>query len=354
MAGASMIDKTISPGLFITLAIVLLGILLSTSLLLPHDRYYRYQSHDNISTRKADWIYERLHFDETPIDVALIGTSRMAGGLSGPLIQKRYCKATGREIHVANLAIPMTGRNMHYVVAKEAARIKQPTLAVIEINDVESRRPHPGFIFLADAHDVLTAPLMLNMNYFSDLIRLPGRQANLFAQSVLGKPTVRREFDPESYAGSNLDLTEIMLSIDGQIMSRYVYNDRARMNAMQSIRLENASPVYLLPSPLRTLEYRLSRIYINRIQHEITKIGAATEYAYLPAYGEPAPPQAMLEELGLNTPMFDLGGDAANDAAQWLNVTHFNADGARRASERFTDRLIETYPTLGQPSKGCG
>ena len=43
---------------------------------LPHDRYYRYQADQILDSRKSDWIFERLHFDDTPVDVALIGTSR--------------------------------------------------------------------------------------------------------------------------------------------------------------------------------------------------------------------------------------------------------------------------------------
>ena len=154
--------------------------LLSLTVTTPHDRYHRYQRHDSGTTRKADWIYERLHFDKTPVDVALIGTSRMGAGLSAPLIEARYCETTGRRIHIANLSIPETGRNMHYALAKEALRAKAPSLIIVELNETEPRKPHDGFIFLADASDILTAPALINFNYFSDLLRLPGRQAQLF------------------------------------------------------------------------------------------------------------------------------------------------------------------------------
>ena len=117
-------ERPLSPFKFVLASVLGLAVLLCASILLPHERYYRFQAHDNVTTRKADWIYERLHFDPTPVDVALIGTSRMAGGLSGPLIERAYCEATGRRIHVANLAVPTTGRNMHYVLAKEAVQRK--------------------------------------------------------------------------------------------------------------------------------------------------------------------------------------------------------------------------------------
>ncbi|MBT8471027.1 MAG: hypothetical protein KJN99_00375 [Marinicaulis sp.] len=333
-------DRETSPLVFLFTAIVMLGALLSSSVMLPHERYYRFQAHDNVTTRKADWIYERLHFDETPVDVALIGTSRMAGGLSGPQIERAYCEATGRRIHVANFAIPVTGRNMHYVIAKEAARQKAPALIVVELNDVESRRPHPGFIILANAEDVLSAPLILNLNYFSDLIRLPGRQFQLFIEKVLNRPKIRQSFDKEDYAGPNLDLTEIMFAIDGRIKSRRITHSREHMEFLREKRAAKIHRTFFLPGPLKFAEYRFARIYLNKIERVGAAHGGDVEYAYMPAYGEPAAPVDMLAEIRLQTPSFDLGADIATDHEFWLDATHLNADGAAEASKRFTEQLV--------------
>lgn len=344
-------ERRITPFHFLLAALIALGALLGASVLLPQDRYYRFQTQNNVSTRKADWIYERLHFDPTPVDVALIGTSRMAGGLSGPLIERKYCKATGRLIHVANLAIPVTGRNMHYVIAKEAARTKAPALYVVELNDVETRRPHPGFIFLADVKDVLTAPILINLDYFSDLLRLPGRQADLFVETLTKTPVVRAKFDPDDYAGSNLDLTEVMISIDGRIKSRRITHSPAQMEAMRKERAKGLSPIYLLPKPLRSLEYRFSRVYFDKLRQVARKAGGGVAYAYLPAYGAPEMPAPLYKELKIDGPVFDLGGAAALDPSLWLNATHFNADGATQASVRFAQQLAKDYPDLG--AEGC-
>ncbi len=261
---------------------------------------------------------QRLHFDPTPIDVALIGTSRMAGGLSGPQIERGYCQATGRRIHVANLAMPVTGRNMHYVIAKIAARTKAPMLYVVELNEIESRRPHTGFIFLADARDVLTAPILLNLNYLNDLLRLPGRQASLFIEDITGKPAIRTVFDPQEYPGPHLDRTENIISIDGQTNSRRVTHAKSEMDAMRAERMKDVSPLHLLPEPLRALEYRFSRYYFRKIEALSTKFGGETTYAYVPAYGAGLAPPALITELGIAQPIIDLGGDIAKDASMWL------------------------------------
>ena len=342
-------DKQINPFTFILAALIALGAILSASVLLPHDRYYRFQAHNDVTTRKADWIYERLHFDETPIDVALVGTSRMAGGLSAPLIEQRYCEATGRKIHVANLAIPVTGRNMHYVIAKEAAKTKSPALFVIELNEVESRRPHPGFIFLADAQDVLAAPFAINLNFLSDLARLPGRQAALFYETVTGAGAVRAEFDPAAYRGAHFDLTETIFSIDGRIQSRRVVRTPEALEAMRLERAKGVSPLYMLPEPLRALEYRFPKSYLNKTNTAAQSAGGEIAYVYMPAYGAANIPTTLLKELEIDEPVIDLGGAPALDPSKWYDVTHFNADGAVEASERFARALAKTKPELGEP-----
>lgn len=345
-------ERPLHPLGYVVATLVALGVLLSASVLLPHDRYYRFQAHDNISTRKSDWIYERLHFDQTPIDVALIGTSRTIGGLSGPLIEKEYCKATGRQIHLANLAIPLTGRNMHYVIAREAAQAKAPALTIVELNDNESRKPHRGFIFLANARDVISAPVAINANYLSDLLRLPGRQFSLFIQTVLQRPAVRRSFDPADYAGPNLDLTENQLAIDGRIKSRRIEHSRGTMNAMRAERLNAMSPMHVLPEPFRALEYRMSRVYFERIENATSKAGGQTTYAYLPAYGEGDIQPGLLQSLGVSETLFMPTPALANNPAWWLDATHLNAEGATRASKEFAAALATQFPELGVAG-GC-
>ena len=43
---------------------------------LPHDKYLRYEAPNDMDAPTSYWVYERIHFDPTPIDVAFVGTSR--------------------------------------------------------------------------------------------------------------------------------------------------------------------------------------------------------------------------------------------------------------------------------------
>jgi hypothetical protein len=83
----------------------------TVSLLLPHDRYIRYQQLTESDLFRTRWVYERIHYDKTPIDVAIIGSSRVEAAVSAPVLEKELTEKFGRTVHVANLAIPQEGRS---------------------------------------------------------------------------------------------------------------------------------------------------------------------------------------------------------------------------------------------------
>lgn len=343
-------ERKLSPAGFVLAALLLTLCLLGVCVVAPQNDYYRWQEHNSGTTRKADWIYERLHFDPERIDVALIGTSRTGGGLSGPDIEAAYCKAAGRRVRVANLSLPVTGRNLHYVIAKEAMKTKAPALTVVELNEVETRLPHYAFVELADAGDVLAAPAIVNFNYFSDIARLPGRQALIWFKTMTGRAAVRRKFDPALYQGHDLDRTRLLPLLDGRVISRDVTIDEATLDAAEDAR-ESRSSTMRLPRLLRPLEYRFSRFYLHKIEALAAKKGGDVAYVYLPAWRAPVMPEQIGADLAIHRPVIDLGGAIANDPAKWFDATHVNAAGASEQSARFAAALARLYPDLGED--GC-
>jgi hypothetical protein len=341
-------ERILSPAAFVFAAFVMLLTLLAMSVVTPQNAYYRWQELNSGTTRKADWIYERLHFDAEPIDIALIGTSRMGGGLSGPSIEAAYCAATGRRIRVANLSIPETGRNMHYVIAKEAMRTKAPALTVIELNETEARRQHRGFVMLADVADVVSAPILTNINYFPDLARLPGRQATVYFNTLAGRGAVRPTFDPAVYPGRDLDRTREIPLLDGGVISRFVTAPKDELDAAHARRRGKYSGVLRLPASLRRLEYATPRYYLAKIKALAEQRGGVIEYAFIPAWREPSMSAELLEDLGVDQRIIDLGGMIASDPDKWMDATHVNAWGAAQLSSRFAEEIAARRPTLGE------
>src|SRR6516162_4984593 len=74
MAGSATAGTKLRQFLLLFLAGTVVA--LAGMIVLPQDRYLRYQALNDHSAPQAYWIYERIHFDSTPIDVAFVGTSR--------------------------------------------------------------------------------------------------------------------------------------------------------------------------------------------------------------------------------------------------------------------------------------
>jgi hypothetical protein len=191
--------------------------------LLPHDRYIRYQqpSLNGSYLFRTRWAYERIHFDKTPIDVAVVGSSRAEGSISAPVLEKELTEKFGRPIHVTNIAIPNEGRNLHYLMARELLE-NHPETRILLVSVVEQAEiTHPAFRYLADAGDLLRAPLLINHYYFTDAAFLPYRQMSYFVQTQFPSwfgmsRTFRRD-----YLGTGLDTTYTFHLPDGTVVDRY-------------------------------------------------------------------------------------------------------------------------------------
>lgn len=336
------------------LLLLALGFFLGLGLLvlLPHDRYYRFQEYRLAETRTADWIYERLHFDDTPIDIALIGTSRMAGGVSAPALAKAYCALTGRRVRVANLAIPQFGRGMDFVIAQEMFRTKTPELVVMQITEVEGRRPHPGFQTLADARDILAAPILINLGWAEDLAALPGRQLSLFLKTVLDRPAVAAEFDPRRYAGPDVDRTRSIPRIDGGVIDRTGTMERERLERIAAARRAGFTRTYLLPEPLRDLEYRVSHRYLDRVHAMARQAGAQVAYAYMPGYGFRGAVPEHVAALAEGFEIWRIHDEVLGDHRMWLDGNHTNHAGAQVATQALGRRIAQSHPSLGEAPAG--
>ena len=152
---------------------------------LPDQPYIRFQTLSQTIHNRVQWSYERIHFDPTPIDVAVIGNSRMGAGISAPALSAALSTRLGRRVNVVNLSTPQEGRNMHWVMARELiAAHPEVSLILLSVIAQEPRVSHPAFRFLASRGDILAAPVLLNRDWPTDLADRSGRPALPAAQPV--------------------------------------------------------------------------------------------------------------------------------------------------------------------------
>lgn len=336
---------------FVLLLVAVTLVLLALMTLLPHDKYLRYQALNDGQAPTAYWVYERINHDPTPIDVALIGTSRTAFSIHSARMQEDLVRA-GVPAHVANLHIVKMGRNMQYVIAKELLTHRSVKLLMLEMDEEEDRSPHPDFIYLADSADVLTAPVFINFRFFSDLARLPGRQLGLFADTQLHRHGLASpSFVPPAYEGSNLDHAEFIVTLDGARHERNVQHTLVEVESFR--RTEDARVTSrVLPKSLDWLEYRFPRYYIHKILSLAAEKGTRVVFLYLPRYGAPQACEECARLYG-SMPVVD-PWPQMQDFRLWDDGVHMNWVGARRVTDYVAEQIVSRHLLEQRISEGIG
>lgn len=313
------------------------------SYLLPHDRYVRYQQLAESDLFRSRWVYERIHYDKTPIDVAIIGDSRVETSVSAPILEKELSEKLGRPIYVANLAIPAAGRNLHFLVERELVENHPETriilLSVAERVDIS----HPAFRYLADPGDLLRAPLILNHYYFLDAAFIPYRQMSYFVQTYFSRWFgVSRTFR-EDYVGTGFDTTYSFYLPSGRLVDRYYVMPKDKLDAGFRHMIEgpvSADNAWHQPSRWQALNNPLEQEYTKRLVDVARRHGVATVFVRLPFYKSPPHmyDEAFYRGLG---PLLDAQGLVSNPR-DFADEGHFNRSGTDLVSA-WLKEAIEPY-----------
>jgi hypothetical protein len=314
--------------------------------LLPHDPYIRYQQMVDSDFFRGRWVYERIHYDRTPIDVAIIGSSRVEAAVSAPDLEKALSDSLGRPIHVANLAVPLEGRNAHYLIARELME-NRPETRIILVSVVGlAPLSHPAFRYLADPIDLLGAPLLLNHYYFLDAAFLPYRQMSFFIQTQFpGLFGVSRIFRSD-YMGTAFDTTYSFHLPSGKLVDRFATLSEEKQKAALQENMP-AGPWRPL-SRWDALNNPLEAAYTERLVDVARNHCVETIFIYLPVYG--GAPHMYDEEFYRHLgPLLDAQplGNAPHD---FSDVGHFNRYGTNRVSSWLREAIAPYLAPLKDPA----
>lgn len=277
-----------------------LAVLSALVLMLPHDGYIRYQSLKGTMFARSSWIYERIHFDPTPIDVAFIGSSRSGAGVNPVLIEESLA-VRGRPLRVVNFSLPAQGMDVRLAEAAELLNSdKKVRLLVIDVPEALPRDGHQAFADLSTVGQALTAPWLVNRNLPENIARLPLRQIRLALASWFPAAFgYRATFDPEQYLGSTVapgqfqdwQATQVTIPLDSPEHKATL--EKEVVQRRRSIR----PPV--LPDSLGGIEFGVSRSYLEQITALASARGTKVVFLFLPFYdGYDGPvDQAWIERL---------------------------------------------------------
>lgn len=273
-------------------------LVLAALVALPDRPYLRFQALSKTIHFRVQWSYERIHFDPTPIDIAVIGNSRMGAGVDAPDLGKALSERLGRPVNVVNLSTPQEGRNIHWVMARELIETR-PEVSMILLSVIEQapREGHPAFASLATRDDILAAPALVNRDWLNDLLSLPYRQLSLFVKGLApGRFGMAPEFDVSRYRGPDYDTTVSFALPDGHVIDRDSVVPEPELRAAARPRILSITPPKL-PAALSDYEFAVERSYTRRIAELAREHGVGVGFIYLPIYTN----EAEIRDLGFYT-----------------------------------------------------
>ncbi len=319
------------------------------TLLIPDDRYLRYQQLTDTIQYRSLWIYERLHFDPTPIDIAVVGPSRIGSSINTLLLEKLLAERGFPNIHAVNFSLPQSGFDLAYVLSKEVLRTKHPKVLIENAIDQMPRRGHPAFKDLGDVADVVAATKLVNVDYFVDLLKLPFRQIKLaivaIAPEFFG---YRPKFDPTRYAGSNIDTTVNELLPDGHVVDHMTVHSEATIQR-DFERFSSGMKPPVLGGSIQDYEFTVSRRAYENMAKAAKSFGSTMYIYYEPYYrGPERPPE--YEFYRQLAPVI-LADQGKNDYRLFSDARHKNHAGAAVLTALLADRLAADWRSAGGAPK---
>lgn len=329
------------------LGALVMSLTLLVMIMLPHDTYTRWQAVKIEAFARLGWIYERIHYDDTPIDIAFIGTSHTMMGINTQSFEDGLAAAGVRSddkrcLQVVNLAVPSYGRDLHWIIGRELLKNRHIKTLVLEVFENETRKAHPLFVHVADTDDILEAPILINQNYLHNLVRLPYRQLALAIKSLSPESFgLKTHFDPADYDGSNVDNTRI-INVDGAALSP------VRDHVMDFHQLEATSKANLAAKNLHMLgdwgqayEYAVPNHYLTALLDLAKEQGVNVVFLYLPQYG--MPPRPVDEHPYQGRGDWIYVNDLLQHPDYWFDEAHLNAQGAAEVTRRVQSEFVSRW-----------
>ena len=303
---------------------------------LPDEPYQRFQFVPNLNGRLA-WIYERIHFDPKPIDVAIVGPSKTFVGVSSDLIEQRL-SLLGKRANVVNLSLVFQGRNAQWAILDELYKAKSPRILIVQFDRETVHRGHPWFMSFAPSVDIaFNAPMYLH-NYFIDLWFLPSRQSKLFAASLFPHAFgFHDSFDPAQYMKARTDFTTDF-SVDGGRWVDMKHVKTAAQLIADHEELKKLMHIYALPPSVAAFVDADNRIYLDRIERLAGAHGTAILTLYLPDFDDGALDEKTRNYYAAYGKILDFS-DLAGRNELFSDFSHLNHAGAKLVSERIADAI---------------
>jgi hypothetical protein len=312
-------------------------LLVGASLLLPINPYFRFQQSDGTILFRARYIYERIHFDDTPIDVAMIGSSRMEASVRANELSRLLSDELGRPIQVVNFGLPEEGRDLHWIVAQELLQNRPEVRLLVLSLGQESQISHPGFRFLGDDHSIATAPLIYNSNYIQNLLTIPYQHIAYSLQAIwpqaFGLSSV---FDPKIYRARSFDPAD-SFQIGNTFVDRNQKFNPAQIGTQRAAIARSLGEAGLARFFPLDQHYAIERSFVRHIEALAREKDVTLAFLRVPVYGQEEQFADLPFYLRIG-PVFEATQFGA-DPADYMDAGHLGRRGTAKLTSWLAERL---------------
>jgi hypothetical protein len=295
--------------LWLNIALFLLPLILVV-LLIPVDKRLNFVELKEDCFYHGVWLYDRIHLNPAPIDIAFLGSSHTVNSINDTVIMNA-CGDTS--LHIVNLGYCRYGVNLYYAILKEVIRMKRPKIVFIEVREEENRYSHPVFPYIADPVDVVTESPFFNQDLISDYADFYGYRIKLL------KTRYFRE-----------DTTVSVKAADYGFASS---PDTASPSYLAGIMEKNRNGKRTGSPFMRGIEMAFPRHYLGKIAKLCNKAGIRLMFIYIPQYGNSGViPKELSTYQGFGKVLIP-PDRIFEDPDNWFDENHLNQSGASKLSE---------------------
>jgi hypothetical protein len=302
---------------FLKTALILLPVIL-VFIAFPVDPRNRYIGLKEDCFNHGIWIYDRMHLNPKPVDVAFIGSSHTVNGINDKMIEENL---SPYKLAVANFGYCRLGRNLSYTLIKELIKTKHPKAILVEVLEDEDRYSHPIFPYIAESRDVFAPALLYNRDILADM-----KETILYKLALIQKRFSSKSDD---------------IPVSSEPFGFASSPDTATAQFLSEIAQKRSRQYAQMPAYERNFYMKYPRSYLQKIG----KLCSANEiklfFLYLPGYG-PHPSLPKENETYTRYGEVLIPPDSIiSDIYYWKDEDHCNQAGAASLSGWLAGEIAE-------------
>lgn len=302
------------------------GILLTPVCLLvlfPYPKEFAYHFIENDCYNHGAWIYDRIVKNETPVDIAFIGSSHTIHAFQ----EKKMEEILGTGVHITNFGYCRYGRNLQYSILKLLLEHKNPQIIVIEVNEDEEKNSHDIFPYIAETRDLLLTPTIVNRDYFADLFHAASARIDWFKTSfIFGGKQYITDQNTHGYGDSQRTVLPEEWTDNQQAWTRR-FARRLSPN-IESIQLKY--PLAYMEKMIEIIQKKKIPVVFVYLPESGSKLAVPMRASYYQSKG-----QLMIPPL-----------NDFNDQKLWMDASHLNDYGSEILSRWMAEKIkAEFCPT---------